>query len=106
MFNRDITSEYNYKMPADSLITDPSNGCNVAANIAFFMLENGKTISDVMYTRMKVADQRKLFGRAIGRGRLKIDSLNECVLNIVKVDFGHDTAINGVLHCKDLSVTH
>ena len=40
--------------------------------------------------RMSAAEQRALFGRFLGKGRLVIDGENERVKMIVKVCFGTD----------------
>lgn len=61
-----------------------------AANLAMFLQEQTGTVCGVWCGTMRASDQRKLFGRFLGKGRLTIDGENERVKMIVKVCFGLD----------------
>ena len=100
MRKRNVSSEYSYAMPA-TFNEFPDNRYDVAANIAFFLMENGKSIFDSFRTRMRANDQRRLFGRFLGKGRLLIDGEDERVVNVVKVDFGTDVAWSDWIDCKE-----
>jgi hypothetical protein len=74
---------YDYKMPAADLL-----GTDRAANLAFFLIENGENVWGKWTGRIHAADQRKLFGKVIGRGFLRIDGSEETVSHIISVAFG------------------
>ena len=61
-----------------------------AANLGFFLLEKTGSIWGQWKGKMKAEDQRKLFGRFLGKGTIVIDGQTETICNRVKVCFGHD----------------
>lgn len=61
-----------------------------AANLALFLLERTGSIFGQCALRMSAADQRELFGRFIGKGRIVIDGEAETICNRVSVCFGLD----------------
>lgn len=63
-----------------------------AAALAFFLQEVSGSICGQWIGRMSAADQRALFGRTIGRGRLIIDGATETVSMYVSVCFGTDSS--------------
>ncbi|MFZ4536355.1 hypothetical protein [Propionivibrio sp.] len=66
------------------------NKFEYAKNLAEFLMANTGSVLSTWSGRMPAADQRKLFGRAIGRGRIIIDGYAETIANRVKVCFGAD----------------
>ena len=72
-----------YSMPHAALISD-----DCAANLAFFLLENTGSIWGEWYGPMRAIDQRKLFGRFIGRGWVVINGIHETVVHNTSVCFG------------------
>lgn len=61
-----------------------------AAAMAFFLLEHTKSIFGVWNGRMSFADQRRLFGKVIGKGRIFIDGAIERVDMSIVTGFGQD----------------
>jgi hypothetical protein len=61
-----------------------------AAQLALFLVEKTGSCLGSWSGRMSAADQRALFGRFIGKGRIIIDGDNETLCNRVKVCFGLD----------------
>ena len=61
-----------------------------AANLALFLQENTNSIFGRFVGKMTSAEQRALFGRYIGKGRIVIDGENETISNLVTVGFGQD----------------
>lgn len=61
-----------------------------AANLAFFLLEKTGKTTGLWSGKMTAAEQRNLFGRFLGKGRIVIDGYNEIIFNRVQVCFGHD----------------
>jgi hypothetical protein len=60
------------------------------AAMSFFLLDNVKSIFGVWVGRMSYADQRALFGKVIGKGRIYIDGAQELVDMSVSMAFGQD----------------
>jgi len=61
-----------------------------AANIALFLQEKTNSIFGRFVGRMTANEQRAMFGRVIGRGRIVIDGEDETISNLVSVCFGQD----------------
>ena len=61
-----------------------------ASNLALFLLEKTGSVLSVWVGRMPAAEQRVLFGRFIGKGRIIIDGTAETIRNRVMVGFGQD----------------
>lgn len=59
-----------------------------AAALAFFLLDNTGSVLGEWNGQMSVADQRKLFGFVVGRGRICIMGDGELVMHSVTVCFG------------------
>ena len=63
-----------------------------AAALTFFLLDTVGSIWGTWSGRMTADDQRALFGRYLGKGKLYIDGTRETVEMWVKVCFGTDGA--------------
>ena len=61
-----------------------------AANLALHLTEKTGSCLGTWAGKLTAAEQRTLFGRYIGKGKIVIDGAREEVLNRVKVCFGHD----------------
>jgi len=61
-----------------------------AANLALFLLEKTGSIWGRWADYISANQQRELFGRFIGKGRIIIDGKDETLCNRVKVAFGKD----------------
>lgn len=84
-----------YQMPVN-LGTDP------AANLAMFLLVNTGSIFGKWGDAIKAADQRRLFGRYLGGGRIYVDGTYETLCRYVKVCFGTDSDCRDNLTWRDL----
>lgn len=73
-----------------------------AANLALFLLEKTGSIFGKISAKMTATEQRKLFGRYIGKGEIVIDGENEIICNRVKVCFGLDYDDRSVLKWAEL----
>ncbi len=62
-----------------------------AANLAIFLTERTGSCLKTWNGHLRAAEQRALFGRFLGKGRLWIDGANETIEHHVKVCFGADT---------------
>jgi len=58
-----------------------------AAALAFFLLDNGASVLGTWHGRMTASDQRALFGRFIGKGRIYVDGTRETVEMTVSADY-------------------
>lgn len=61
-----------------------------AANLALFLLEKTGSIFGEWEDYMPASEQRALFGRFLGKGRIVINGTTEMLCNRVKVCFGLD----------------
>lgn len=61
-----------------------------AANLALFLLEQTGSIFGTYAKPMTATEQRALFGRYLGKGKIVIDGTAETVCNRVSVCFGQD----------------
>lgn len=61
-----------------------------AANLALFLVEKVGSCTGAWQGRLTAAEQRALFGRFLGKGRIVINGREETVCNRVKVCFGLD----------------
>lgn len=73
-----------------------------AANLALFLVEKVGTVLGEWKGRMTAVEQRALFGRFIGKGRIVIDGERETIANRVKVCFGLDYDDRNVTAWRDL----
>lgn len=62
-----------------------------AANLALFLTEKTGSCLKVWSGHMAAAEQRALFGRFLGKGKLWIDGAAETVEHYRKVGFGMDS---------------
>ena len=62
-----------------------------AANLAIFLTERTGSCLKTWSGKLTAAEQRALFGRSLGKGKLWIDGANETIEHHVKVCFGTDT---------------
>lgn len=61
-----------------------------AANLALFLVEKNGSCLSTWVGRLTATEQRALFGRFLGKGRIIIDGERETICNRVKVCFGLD----------------
>lgn len=61
-----------------------------AANLALFLQERTGSIFGRWVGKLTADEQRALYGRSIGRGRIVIDGQEETISNLVSVCFGQD----------------
>lgn len=73
-----------------------------AASLALFLLEKTGSVLGCWAGKLSAAEQRGLFGRFIGKGRIVIDGATERVCNRVKVCFGQDWDDRNVIAWRDL----
>jgi len=73
-----------------------------AANLAFFLQEKTGTIFGSWSGRMSAKEQRELFGRFLGKGRIYISGSDERVEHWVKVCFGLDSDMTKRIYWRDL----
>lgn len=66
------------------------NHFDAATNLAFFLLERKGSVLGCWDGRMPAVEQRKLFGRFLGKGSLRIDGDKEEIIHSRKVCFGLD----------------
>lgn len=67
-----------------------SNDGDFAANLAMFLTANVGSCLGRWFGTMPASDQRRLFGRFLGKGRLTIDGDRERLIHTRKVCFGTD----------------
>jgi ribosomal protein L9 len=82
--------------------SQPQTPTDYAANLALFLQEKTGSVFGNWCGRMTANEQRELFGRFIGKGRIIIDGLNETICNRVKVCFGLDYDDRNLAHWRDL----
>jgi len=73
-----------------------------AAQLALFLVEREGSVFATTTIRLTAAEQRKLFGRFIGKGRVVIDGERETLCNRVKVCFGLDYDDRNQINWRDL----
>jgi len=88
---------YRYTLPVDSRLGDDK-----AANLAHFLLDNAGSVCGLWKGHMLAADQRKLFGRFIGKGLLIVNGADESLRMVVTVCFGTDWDTRELLAWRDL----
>lgn len=62
-----------------------------AANLALFLTEKTGSCLKSWAGRLTAAEQRALFGRFLGKGKIRINGAEETIEHHVKVCFGTDT---------------
>ncbi|OYW56804.1 MAG: hypothetical protein B7Y80_01595 [Hyphomicrobium sp. 32-62-53] len=70
--------------------TAPAEPFEAAGQLAGFLLENAGSVGGTWRGTMRAADQRRLFGRFLGKGRLVICGRREIVTHGVTTAFGMD----------------
>lgn len=73
-----------------------------AANLALFLIEKTGSVLKRWSGRMPAAEQRALFGRYIGKGRIVIDGTKETIANLVTCGFGQDYDYRNETNWRDL----
>lgn len=73
-----------------------------AANLALFLQDKTGSIFGTWSGRMSAKEQRALFGRYIGKGKLYINGERETVEHWVKVCFGLDSDCNARVAWRNL----
>jgi hypothetical protein len=73
-----------------------------AANLALFLTEKKGGATKSWTGHMTAAEQRALFGRFMGKGRIFIDGADETVEHYVKVCFGLDSECTKRANWRDL----
>lgn len=71
-------------------------------NLALYLLDQTNSVTARWEGKLSAAEQRKIFGRYLGRGTIVIDGDRELVFNRVKVCFGLDTDDRNVTNWRDL----
>ena len=61
-----------------------------AAQLALFLVEKTGSTLNAWSGRLTASEQRELFGRFLGKGKIVIDGERETLCNRVKVCFGLD----------------
>jgi len=84
--------------------TMPVTGTDAAGNLALFLTENTGSCMGRWAGHMKANDQRALFGRFIGKGRLVIDGSIERLMMFVSVCFGTDWDMREDIAWRDLEM--
>jgi len=74
-----------------------------AGSLAMFLQEKTGTVLGRWKGKMSAAEQRALFGRALGKGTIVIDGERETVANQVKVAFGQDYDDRNITAWRDLN---
>jgi len=77
-----------YNMPANEVL-----GSDIAANLAHFLTASGKSVIAFTSFHMAANDQRKLFGRFLGKGKIIIDGEREDLRHVRKVCWRTDFVI-------------
>jgi len=77
-----------YNLP--DYLEAPRDQYDLASNIAHFLLANSSSIYGSWVGNIRAKDQRILFGRFLGKGRLFIDGDTDTVEHVIKVAFGQD----------------
>lgn len=76
----------------------------VVENIAAFLMKEKGSVLEMWVGRMSYEEQRKLFGKVFGKGRIVIDGAREEVYMIVKIDYGTDVGTRGYMRFADFVV--
>lgn len=88
-----------YRMPA--ALNPPTTRLNVVENLALFLVANGRATNGRWQGPLRAADQRALFGVALGRGTIRIDGSVDRVAHSITVCFGTDWAVTDVLDLSE-----
>jgi len=72
------------------------------SNLVLFLINKTNSVWGVWTGKMTAKEQRNLFGRFIGKGKIVINGEDETVCNRVKVCFGLDYDDRNIVHWRDL----
>lgn len=73
-----------------------------AANLALFLTEKTGSCLGTWKGKMTAQEQRQLFGKYLGRGKVTINGLEERVTHTIKIAYGNDYDDNHAFSWKDL----
>lgn len=73
-----------------------------SASLALFLVEKTGSCLGNWNGRMRAADQRALFGRYLGKGKIVIDGGEERLAHVVKRCFGLDYEVTADINWRDL----
>ncbi len=73
-----------------------------AANLALFLMEKTGTVFGTWNGRLTAAEQRAMFGRFLGKGKIVIDGSEERLAHVVKRCFGLDYEVTADLPWRAL----
>lgn len=76
---------------------------DVAANLAFFLLEKTGSVCGTWRGTLLAGDQRKLFGRFLGKGTVCIRGNDETLTHTRTVSFGMDWETTANLRWVELT---
>jgi hypothetical protein len=79
-------------------------GNDPAGNMAIFLLTKTGSIFGTWHGRLTAADQRKLFGKYLGKATLSISGEDEMLKHTVMVCFGTDCDTTHNLAWRDLPI--
>ncbi len=79
-----------------------STRTDYAAQLALFLVEKTGTVFGEWMGRMSAAEQRALFGRFLGKGRIIINGDKETLCMRIKCCFGLDYADEKQTNWRDL----
>lgn len=97
-----VVTAHDDKRKAKSKAKAPAEKQDYASNLAMFLQEKKGSIFGRWSGKMTADEQRKLFGRYIGKGTIVIDGQNETVHNQVSVGFGQDWDDRNITAWRDL----
>lgn len=83
--------------------TANTSSTDFAAQLAMFLLEKAGSVLGNWSGKLTAIEQRALFGRFLGKGRIVIDGAEETICNRVRVCFGHDWDDRNVTRWSALS---
>lgn len=72
------------------------------SNLVRFLITKTDSVWGIWSGKMSASEQRALFGRFIGKGKIVINGEDETICNRVKVCFGMDFYDKNVVHWRDL----
>jgi hypothetical protein len=72
----------------------------IVENLAHFLLERTGSVLKRWSGRLTAAEQRKLFGTFIGKGKLVIDGAHETIAHLVKVPHWYGDDANETYYSK------
>jgi hypothetical protein len=75
---------------------------DIPANLALFLTERTGSCLKTWSGKLTATEQRALFGKFLGKGKIWIDGANETIEHHVKVCFGADTECTFSCAWRDL----